>query len=592
MITPPFGKGGSVVQFHSAAPFSIILIRHGFAWNWRGRSLGIGDTLRVGYSVIQPTVRNPMPRIVILDPTAIYPEATGGYAFPGWTGETVHWPRNYGANLGQAGAYNFFLRGGYKPSIVEPAALAGLDRRDLLVVDLPLGGDAATGLVERLAGLGCRILFTGDLVPAATASGIEPPVWSKPSSAYNTIGLSVAGRSTPMQPANWGSFAFGNALSLKTAHPLFEIAGDRLSPDTALRTPIPGAALVTEVETTAPRYLLNAMPFSALQAWLQGQEDLSQWQGWNSRQHWLDDYVDILFDALRTVLDGHDFERVDLPPSTICFRHDNDDSVDPTFPALQEQEGVEATYALLQDENLPAWQAIRMKHPSHEYVLHYTTIASRYNLPRYARSALSLTPFRGLLEKYDVGRHVLGEDKLLKQVKAAKAAGISVSTLHRHFAYLPYPEIIDAFLGVYESDPEVIATSSFFRGNLYRWGMEELDGAVSSNAPWPDVQFPYWLPYRVAHAGRKGAFLRGWECTMMMEPEPDFVRQILTKRHRNLPQKFAMLCYHPSNTVKSPLIDGGTLPWVQSTIRLGRDNGYGFSRYDRYIAALNQAVAG
>ncbi len=532
-----------------------------------------------------------MPRIAILNPTALYPVVDTGYAFPDWKGEVVQWPRDYGANLGQAGAYNFFIRGGYKPSIVEPDSVVALDQRDLLVVDLPMIGNAPSGLTGQLNDLECGIMFTGNLATAASAVGIEPPVWTKPSSAYNAVGVTVKDRSTPLQPANWGSFAFANSHNTESTHPLFEIAGDRLSPDTALRVPINGATLLTEVEAAAPRHLLNAMPFSALQAWLQGQEDLTQWQGWNSRQHWLDDYVDILYDALASVLDGHDYERIDLPSSTICFRHDNDDSVDPTFPALQEEEGVEATYAILQDENLPAWQAIQAKHPSHEYVLHYTTIASRYDLPKYIRSALSLTPLRGLLEKYDVGRHVLGEGKLLKQVKAARAAGIGVTTLHRHFAYLPYPEIIDAFEGVYESDPEVSATSSLFRGNLYRWGMEELDGMMSSNAPWPDVQFPYWMPFRIAHAARRGEILRGWECTMMMEPEPNFVRQVLTVRHRNLPHKFAMLCYHPSNTVKSPLVDGGTLPWVQAVIRLGRDNEHGFSRYDRYIAALNDAIA-
>ena len=54
----------------------------------------------------------------------------------------------------------------------------------------------------------------------------------------------------------------------------------------------------------------------------------------------------------------------------------------------------------------------------------------------------------------------------------------------RHFSYIPYPEIIDEFHGVYENFPNVLATSSFFRGNFYTWGADELDGEISTNAPW------------------------------------------------------------------------------------------------------------
>jgi hypothetical protein len=342
--------------------------------------------------------------------------------------------------------------------------------------------------------------------------------------------------------------------------------------------------------TETPRYLLNGMPFAALQAWLQGQEDLTQWQSWNTRQHWLDDYVDLLFDVISPLISNDAFDRIELPASTVCLRHDNDDSVDATFAEFEESQGVEATYALLNDANLAAWHGVRDRHPRHEYALHYTTIAPRYALSKYAKFALSLTPLKRLGTEHSTGRRVLGDGKLIKQVAAANAAGIGVTTLHRHFAYLPYPEIIDAFHGVYASGFGVLATASFFRGNLYRWGMDELDGAISSNAPWPDVQFPYWLPFRMAHAARQGEILPGWECTMMMEAEPDFVRQVLVTRHRNLPHKFAMLCYHPSNTVKSPLIDGGTLSWLKTSIDVARDNGYGISRYDHYIATLSAAV--
>ena len=76
----------------------------------------------------------------------------------------------------------------------------------------------------------------------------------------------------------------------------------------------------------------------------------------------------------------------------------------------------------------------------------------------------------------------------------------------------------------------------------------------------------------------------------MMEPEPSFVEQMLTTRHRNLPHKFIMIAFHPSNTQSSPICSGGTLSWVRDAIVLGEFNGYGFSRYDRFIEALTNAL--
>lgn len=533
-----------------------------------------------------------MSRIAILKPELVYSAGHEGYSFPSWSGERLYWPREGGAHLGQCGAYNFFLRAGLKPSIVGLDELARLGPEDILVVDLPSSGPADASLLSKLVSLPCPLMITGDLAQGAAALNINPPIPVKPSSPYNTIGVTVDDRTTPIQPSDWGAFTFPDSAAFDLSHPLFEISGDRFSPATALRIPIPNAFLLAKTRSAVPRYLLNATPFAALQSWLQGQDDLVHWQGWNSRQHWLDDFVDLLFDVIRPLVVGRSFEMIDLPPSTICLRHDNDDSVDSIFAQIEETEGVESTYALLHDDNLPEWQKIRRRHSSHEYAFHYTTIAPRYNLSKYSKLALSLTPLRSIAAEYCVGRHVLGGDRLIKQVKLAKAAGIDVATLHRHFAYLPYPEIIDAFHGVYASSLGVLATSSFFRGNLYRWGMEELDGSLSSNAPWPDVQFPYWLPFRIAHAGRRGEILPGWECTMMMEPEPEFVEQVATKRHRNLPHKFTMLCYHPSNAKKSPLVKGGTLPWLKETIYIGRRQNYVFSRYDRFIAMLNTAVNG
>ncbi len=75
-----------------------------------------------------------------------------------------------------------------------------------------------------------------------------------------------------------------------------------------------------------------------------------------------------------------------------------------------------------------------------------------------------------------------------------------------------------------------------------------------------------------------------------MEPEPEFLAQVLATRYARLPQKFVMVCYHPANTVQSPFIDGGSIPWLKQGIDIARHEGYDFYRYDRYIAELNNAL--
>lgn len=487
---------------------------------------------------------------------------------------------------------NFFLRAGLRTTTLPQSAFHRLGPRDLLVVDLPMGAALDEHRLEPYLNAACRVLFTGNLASVAALFGLQDPKWIRPSSPYNCFGCTVGDRTTPLQPPHWGLFLAQSSGDVEFSGNVFEIAGDRLSPSSALRVPIEGGFLIAQAREHKPdRYFLNGLPFAALQSWLQGQEDLVQWFGWNSRQHWLDDYVDILIDALPPTLIQDDAERIDsIAPFTICLRHDNDDSTDSQFAELEGEAGVSATYALLDDANLPAWRRIAELHPEHEYSLHYTTIEPRYRMSKYFAYALSKTPFRHMLNQYDTGRAVLGDGKLIAQVKKAQAAGIGTTTLHRHFAYLPYPEIIDALHGVYAQQLGVTATSSFFRGNIYRWGMDELDGAVSTTAPWPDAQFPYWMPFRLAHAARRGEILPGWECSLLMESEPEFVDQVLKVRHKNLTQKFLMLCYHPANSRNSVLCEGGTLRWLQSCIRIGRENGYEFSRFDTYVSQLDAGL--
>jgi hypothetical protein len=531
-----------------------------------------------------------MPKIFILEPTELYAKSQDGYSLNGWDEEQLNWPMEMGRCLGQAGAYNFFLRAGYNVKVLSRTEFSTIDIDDLLIVDIPLDSDLGDFNLDELMNINCRLLLSGNFIPIASFFDVSDAHQISTSSPYNSFGIDIDLRATPLQPANWAIYGAKKTNNKNSYGDIFEIAGDRLSPATALRIPVNDSFLtIRSNKRNQETVFVNGHIFSALQSWLQGQEDLTQWLSWNSRQHWLDDFVDTLMDGLSIDLD--DMEKLKgIPETSICLRHDNDDSTNSDFAKIEHDNNIQGTFALLDDHNLDAWKEIQCRYPEHEYVLHYTTITPKYNFPKLVRIALSLTPFKSMLNAYLIGSEVLSKGKLSKQVTRAKEKGIGTDTLHRHFAYVPYPEIIEEFDGVYQSHSNILATSSFFRSNIYRWGAKELDGAVSTNAPWPDSQFPFWMPFKTANAARAGKISEGWENTLLMECEPEFVTQVLKVKHKNLPHKFMTFCYHPSNSLESNIRKGGTLPWLSECIKRSKDSDYSFTRYDTYIKLLNKSL--
>ena len=518
----------------------------------------------------------------------MYSEATVGYSFLASDNTILRWPRELGAHLGQAGAYNFFLRAGFKVGLVRSSDLPGrLRERDFIVIDIPIGLPCEDRVIDKYVRSGFNLLFTGDFNRVAKLFGIEQLSFERPQRSYNSIGFEYGGRATPLQPPNWGSFVLKSGEDSRSfSGILFEIAGDRLSPQNSLKLQIPNSFFVAQTEISGAKvYYVNGLVFSALQSWLQGQEDLTPWLGWNSRQHWLDDYVDLLMEAMnRYIFDGVQFERFQLPNArSICLRHDNDDSVDFSFLELEAQSRVSATYALLIDDLLPQWQSMAKRYPNHEYALHFTTIAPKFRLNKYVKHFAFKTPLRRYLDQYVKGDAVIGRGGLVRQVRNAIAAGVSVRTLHRHFSYLPYPEFIDALQGVYSQNLGVLGSSSFFRGQLYRWGGSELDGVYSTVGQWPDSTCPFWMPFRVADAARRGQFLPGWENTLLMELESEFADQILKTGHRNLQNKFVMFCYHPARHKSS-------LGWLSDVISHAKASGFKFYRYDEFLSTMNSCL--
>ena len=82
----------------------------------------------------------------------------------------------------------------------------------------------------------------------------------------------------------------------------------------------------------------------------------------------------------------------------------------------------------------------------------------------------------------------------------------------------------------------------------------------------PGPQFPYWFPFRLAHAGDGGRMLRGWESTCMMECEPDLVWQLLDHDVPDLTQRVIVLNYHPAHANGKTFSAEGCKGWFSEIV--------------------------
>ena len=192
------------------------------------------------------------------------------YPFRGARGAT-RWPMERGTRLGSAGCWNFVLRVGGRPREIGPEALPALAHDTPLFVALdgpPARDDDRTRLRDRIHGGGIVI-----------ASG-EPSAWAivlpelfggrgwRGVDLRTAIGYRVAGRAELMAPPRWPVMTF-DALPSE-AHAVGEVvlvSGERQTPSRALLTTPPNAPAVVRWRNLV---FLNAAPFHALQAWLQG----------------------------------------------------------------------------------------------------------------------------------------------------------------------------------------------------------------------------------------------------------------------------------------------------------------------------------
>lgn len=479
------------------------------------------------------------------------------YAFAGAAGR-MRWPVCEGMGLGAVGAWNLLLRLGGNPRWLSPNSLP--EQCEGSVLFAAIDGEPAA---EVETALSQWLRRGGRIVGAGTWAGwiklLELPHSTWMTSGYPYAALAFLDEKNPPDiaaPPGWRYLQLnevpdGTGIRGKLA----AVRGERQTPSRALISPLDGApALIIRGGLT----YFNANPFAAFQAWLQGQEDLGPWLCWRHRLFWLDEHAAWLGRVLADC--GLTFSKTGiagLPDTVIVLRHDLDYSRDTAYLDLEEAQGVPGVHAILDDANAEFWVRRLANARLHEAAFHYNT-----GTP--ARVRRGMARLLGRAEGgYLPSRHAIAGRGLLRQVRRARRLGIGVATLHRHLAYLIYPEWVDALDHLLKNEEEVLGSSSLFRATVLRWGAQRVDGAAGTLGEFPDAQFPYWFPFRLAHAGRGGLPLRGWESASVMEIEPELFEQMLDHRVADLPQRVITLNFHPAHAGKPTFAPAGGRPWFE-----------------------------
>lgn len=455
------------------------------------------------------------------------------------------WPIDEGRHLGAAGMWNFLWR-------------IGVHAQDCTVDQLPPPRDAILWahldegtqsdrllLISQWMAAGGYVVASGDAKAWSPILGWDVASWTstRPEHPYAGLAWQLPNRDAELiAPARWPFGVCRKAPAMtQMIGSISAVQGERQTPGRALLVGLDAPAIVCG----AHYCFLNGHPFAALQAWLQGQEDLQPWLGWRHRLFWLDEWVSTLADVL-SMLPA-------LPPqlprpgimglgaTTVILRHDVDHSRNTAYLEEEIRRGVPATHAVLNDGNTAFWRRTLAAYPEHECALHYSTGGRDWM--REARSRIRGSGAPPLQPR----PAQVARGGLLRQVRWAQSHGIGVASLLRHLVFQVYPEWIDGLDQVFANEQAVLGASSMFRAQVLRWGAARVDGVAGTVGEFPDSQFPMWLPFKLAHAGRGGARLRGWESTSLIESEPELVDQMLGHRSRHLPQRVITLGYHPAH---------------------------------------------
>ena len=493
---------------------------------------------------------------------------SANYAFAGARGRVV-WPIECGHSLGFAGAWNFAWRLGFTPRPVTIDDLAGSNREGegaTVLIAPECDGDADTArAISEWAGEG-----TGRYVVAAGCPrGLLPgnvdmsAPFADPVAPLAFAGV-LQGRIL-VAPPRWPVYRFTPDTGSVSCHGhVCRVRGVSEAPALAVMEQIddaPAAAACGNV------IFLNASPFTALQAWLQGQESVQRWLNWRDRLFWIDELVVALYRTIeRLGIPWHDMRRGTPWPSsgtTVCIRHDLDSSRDTSYLDEDENRGILATHAILRDRNTAYW-VDRLKRARHQQTsFHYNTVAVSLWSRLDHRVLRRMPRFRRVTRRLPIAkssRAELSRGGLARQLAWAKRHGIPVETICRHFGFVLYPEIIDELDHAAACYPELICDSTYFRGQIHRWGANGVDGMRGTITVETGTPFSFWYPYRLAHAGDSGRLLRIWELTTVMEPDIAVVEHLLNHRTPELPGRVISLCFHPAHAQQAKFHSHGSFP--------------------------------
>jgi len=480
----------------------------------------------------------------------------------------VRWPSRAGRGLGPAGAWNLLWRVGCRPFEARPGRRP--DAGDVLFVCVPPPVSESTIAFVR------QWLTDGGVVVATTPdmawgmflahSRLLPAESDYP---YAALACLLPGRPPDLlAPPRWPFVKVEGVGAAASSGTLALVHGERQTPGRALVTAVPEAP----ARLRQGRFLfLNGDPFSAFQAWLQGQEPLDSWLAWRHRLFWLDEHAAWLTRVLEDegVIPSAE-NRTGVPglgETTVVLRHDLDESRDTSYLDEEVARGLTGVHCVLRDRNTRFWVDLLSGRREQEMAFHYSTLTRPSAVARLTArldgEPLALRPSRPAV----AGRG------LLDQVRWAKGHGIGTATLHRHGGFLFYPEWVDALDAVLDAEPEVLGGSSLFRGQVLRWDHDGFVPEAGSVGDFPDAQFPLWLPFRLAHAGREGRMLRGWETASIMESEPALVEQMLKHRIPGLRQRVLTLGYHPAHARRPTFRAEGSAAWFRDVLELVRENG-------------------
>ena len=500
---------------------------------------------------------------------SVTPKRLGGYKM---RAGASYWPKDDGLGLGTAGIWNLLFRSGVSPSLVGAGDFVQPGKGDVVYACADARFPEETEkLLRGWISAGVVIVASGN--PDAWRFAFPEGCWPEKvryDHPYAALAWILGGNDPKLiAPSNWSfsQFPKGADVHLKCHGRLAAVHGERQTPARALISPLDDAPAIVQVGNL---WYLNGNPFAALQAWMQGQEDLEPWMGWRHRLFWLDEFGGYLCRVMRShrLLPERQSGLAGFGETTVVLKHDLDYSRDTMYLELENQGGVAGVHPILQDSNTGFWVEKLKSQPAHESAFHYNT--ARYSrVFEAARHMLLNVPKRPMRPD----RQGIQGAGLLNQVQWAKKHDIGIETLHRHAIFMLYPELVDALDTVYSKLPEVLGSNSFFRAQVLRWGVDVADGMRGTYGSFPDPQFPYWFPFRLAHAGEGGRLLRGWESTCMMELEPRLVEQMLDYSVPDLPQRVIVLNYHPAHARRSTFARDGCINWFREVLAIVRARG-------------------